>query len=105
MKAILIDPFARSVEYIESELTTPEVYQIVGEPALDFCRPFPGHPFEVAIVGDHSALQMPPLPRFFVDGFIEPIYGKTLVYGVTVDGKDQPTGLTIEEVRNWIEFE
>ena len=105
MKAIRIDPFARSVEYIESGLTLPELYESVGEDGIDICRPFPEHPFEAAVVGDHSAMQMPPLPRFFVDGFIEPIYGKTLVFGVTRDGIERPTGLTIEQVRGWIEFE
>lgn len=95
MKAILIDPFNRSVEQIETDLSLPEVYQLVGEDDLDFCWPFPGRYHEVAIVGDHSALQMPPLPRFFVDGYIHPLYGRTVVYGVDNAGETVPTRLTV----------
>lgn len=105
MKAILIDPFARSVEYIESDLSLPEIYRLVGENGVDFCRPFPGQPYEVAIVGDHSALQMPPLAHFFVDGYDEPLYGKTLVFAVSGNGSERPTRLSVEQVRDWIEFE
>jgi hypothetical protein len=105
MKAILIDPAARSVGYIETDLELAELHGIIEKDGLSFCRPFPEHRLEVAIVGDHSAMQTPALARFFVEGYGHPLYGKTVVYGVSSDGKDRSTSLSVEQVRSLIEFE
>jgi hypothetical protein len=106
MKAILIDPWKRSLETIDViQGTAPEaliqLYQIVGD-YLDFAYFAPG---ESIAVGEHSALQKPPLPRFFVDGYQWPLYGRGVVLGYHRGGAERETRLTVEELSEMIEFE
>lgn len=105
MKAILINPFARSIEYVETELTLEVLHRLVDEDCIDICRPFPGHRFECVVVGDHSALADPPLASFSVEGYPNHLYGRAVVYRTSHDGKEYPTKLTLEEVANLIEFQ
>lgn len=105
MKAIVIDPGERSVSVIDTGATLEEIYRLVGEDSIDTCRPFPGHRFEVAFVGDHSALQFPPLPRFKVSEFGHWLYGRTLVIGADTRGETRSTTLTPEQVYEWIQFD
>jgi hypothetical protein len=108
MKTILIDPGDRSVRYIELTGNDPEhlieIHQIIGDDGLDFCRPFPTGR-ECVVVGDHSALQNPPLPHFIILGHPWPIYGKALVFGRDIKGATIETSLTVAELREWILFD
>jgi len=107
MKAILIDPGEKSVEYVE--LTgpgehLPELHRLVGDDCIDIAKPFGGLR-EMVIVGDHSALHEPALPHFKVAGYHWPLHGKAVVLGFNQVGATKPTKMTLEEVLEWIEFE
>ena len=109
MKAILIDPQNRSVQYIDvphqTEIEGLEVcHRLVGEDTIDIARPFGGMR-EMVIVGDNSALHEPPLPSFTVAGYRWPLYGRAVVMGYDRGGASRPTRMTLEEIQEWIEFE
>ena len=105
MKAILVDPWKRSLETIDiKDETVPSLLQLrelVGENALDFTYPWPG---EAIAVGDHSALADPPLPRWYVTGYQHPLYGRGVVVGHTAIGKERDTRLTVDQLSKIIEF-
>jgi hypothetical protein len=105
MKAILIDPAERSLEWIDIPEGTREslikIREIVGD-YLDFAYVRPG---ESIAVGDKSALQDPPLPRYRISGYKWPIYGRGVVLGYDGHGNERETRLTVEELSEMIEFE
>lgn len=106
MKAILIDPAQRSLEWIDvPEGTGPEALmklrELVGD-YLDFAYIMPG---ESVAVADHGALQEPPLARFWINGHKWPLYGRGVVLGHHKDGSERATRLTLEELSKMIEFE
>jgi hypothetical protein len=108
MRAILIDPFARSVEYVEilsgdGPEGLMETYRLVGENGIDTCFPF-SDPGEFVIVGDHSALHAPPWPHFRISGYHGWLYGKALVCGRTRGGATRDTHLRVEQVHELVEF-
>jgi hypothetical protein len=102
MKAILIDPEHRSIEYVETPLELPDIYRLIGADTFDACRPFRGLR-EIAFVDDFGAYK--PLARFTVSGFQYPLFGKTLVCGFNDAGTEVSTNLTIEQIHDLIEFE
>ena len=109
MRAILIDPESRSVQYIDVPHQTEteslaECHRLVGEDAIDIAKPFGGLR-EMVIVGDRSALQEPRLPCFRVAGYHWPLYGRAVVMGYNREGATRPTKMTLEELREWIEFQ
>ena len=102
MKAILIDPGARSIEYVETLAALHDIYKLVGEDSIDSAFVFGKG--EVGFVGDHSALQNPPLPHFFVPGYKWPLHGRMLVLGVSPGGASRSTRLTVEQLSAVIIF-
>jgi hypothetical protein len=106
MKAILINPFEKSLATIDiapgdDPFTLMELHRLVGEDALDFAYPYRG---EAIAVGDHSALQEPPLPAFALDGFKDTLYGRAVVIGHSRDGKSRDTKLTVDKLSKMIEW-
>jgi hypothetical protein len=106
MKAILINPFEKSLETIDiapgdQPYTLMELHRLVGEDAIDFAYPYPG---ETIAVGDKSALQEPPLPAFTLEGHKDTLYGRGVVLGHSRDGKSRDTKLTVEELSKMIEW-
>jgi hypothetical protein len=106
MKAILINPFEKSLATIDiapgdEPHTLLELHRLVGEDALDFAYPYPG----VAIaLGDHSANQQPPLPAFILPGYFPTLYGRAVVMGHSRQGESRDTKLTVEELSKLIEW-
>jgi hypothetical protein len=103
MRAILIDPAERSIEYVETAAELREIYSLLGCDAIDWCCPFPRR-LEAIFVSDDGALQNPPLPSFAVDGYHWTLFGRGLVLGYTENGANRSTHLTIEQIRGLIEF-
>jgi hypothetical protein len=107
MKAILIDPWQRSLETIElidSDVICElqELYGLVGERGIDAAYIMPG---ESIIVGDHSSLHDPPLPSYSVDGYRHRLYGRGVVIGYGKDGSERETKLTVDELSQIITWE
>ena len=107
MKAILIDPWERSLETIDLLAGTgrealEQLYELVGERALDEARIGPG---EVILVGDNSALANPRLPAYRIDGCKWPLYGRGVLVGHHRDGRERDTMLSVDELSVMIEFE
>ena len=106
MKAILIDPAARSIQYVEIAGETdreqnPQIKQLVGENEIDvYVVPLAAH---MVVVGEHSALQIPPLPKFML--FDQIFFGRALIFGMSVIGATLPLQITIEKVSVLIDFE
>lgn len=106
MKAILINPFEKSLETIDvldgdGPATILELHRLVGEDTLDFAYPCLG---ETIAVGDHSMLQKPPLPAFMLEGYNHTLYGRGVVLGRTRDGKSRDTKFTVEKLSKMIEW-
>jgi hypothetical protein len=106
LKAILIDPFKRSLETIDvmpgdEPETLMELHRLVGEGALDFAQVYRG---EQIAVGGHSALQDPPLPAFSLQGYKEALYGRGVVLGYSAGGKSRDTRLTVDALSKLIEW-
>jgi hypothetical protein len=104
MKAILIDPWEHSVEQIEIKqgcdaAALQELYKLVGEDGLDWVSIMPG---ECICVGDHSALQEPPLASYMVEGIAEPIYGRGVLTGYDGGGNGRDTALSPDFLFNLI---
>src|SRR5262245_55960080 len=106
MKALLIDPWARSVEVVEipkEELDSIQVfYQLVGEKGLDFAY-LREHKCAF-VVGDHSALHDPPVPSFRVEGLGWPLYGRSVVIGYGKSGESLECPLSVEAMFELVEF-
>jgi hypothetical protein len=101
MKAILIDPSKRSLEYVETPANLLDVHQLIGCDCLDAAYPF--GPREAVFVDDTGAIQdNPPLPHFRISGHFWPLYGRALILGITPGGASRSTRLTVEEVRERI---
>ena len=106
MKAILINPFEKSLTTIDiapgdQPYTLLELYRFVGEDALAFAYPYPG---ESIAVGDHSALHEPPLPAFTLDGYKGTLYGRGVVLGHSRGGESRDTKLTVDKLSKLIEW-
>jgi hypothetical protein len=98
MKAILIDPWEKSIETINvrsgsDRAALQQLYDLVGENGLDFNFVGPG---ECIVVGDHSALHDPPWPYFEIGK--ELYYGRAVILGYTKGGSDCDTKLTVDDI-------
>jgi hypothetical protein len=102
MKAILIDPWEKSLATIQIKDAKPDVhsqleqlYNLVGEEGLDFAYVLPG---ESIAVGDHSAQQNPPFPSYSLEGYSERLYGRGVVIGFKPNGEECETKLTVDDI-------
>ena len=107
MKAILIDPWQRSIELIDvksgyDKFALADLYRLVGENGLDAAYVMPG---ESIIVGDHSAMHDPPLPSYAVEGYRRRLYGRGVVIGYTASGEERETRLSVEDLAELITFD
>jgi hypothetical protein len=98
MKAILIDPWEKSIETINVKSGTDQsamqqLYNLVGEEGLDFCTLSRG---ECILVGDHSALHNPNWPYFQIDKNL--YYGRAVVVGYTKSGTECDTKLSVDDI-------
>jgi len=104
MKAILIDPWKKSLETIDmlagnDIAALQEIYELVGERGLDAAYIMPG---ESILVGDQSALAEPPLPSYTVHGYRHRLYGHGVVIGYSRDGKERETRLSVDDLARLI---
>lgn len=108
MKAILIDPWERSLATIELMngeniiCQLQELYQLVGEKGLDAAYIMPG---ESIIVGDNSAMHDPALPSYSVEGYRHRLYGRGVVMGYGTAGKERETRLSVDDLSKLITWE
>jgi hypothetical protein len=103
VKGILVDPVAKSVEYIVSEggFSLGELHRLIGAEALDFCHPF-GRT-ETVVVDDGGMFKR--LTPFWIEGYGDsPIYGRAIIFGRDGGGGERSTGLTVEEVYELVSF-
>jgi hypothetical protein len=103
MKGILIDPWAKSVGYIEREggFSLGELHRLLGAEALDFCHPFGRG--ETVVVDDGGMFKR--LTPFWIGGYGDsPIYGRAIIFGRDSGGSERDTGLTVEEVHELVSF-
>ena len=97
-KAILIDPWERSLETIDIRSGTctaamQELYKLIGEDGLDTALIAPG---EAIYVGDHSALHNPPLPGYWIANYPDLLYGRGVLIGYHKDGTERDTQLSVD---------
>lgn len=102
MKAILIDPYDRSIIGILTDGSLEEIYEIIGCRYVEAAYPFGAR--EPLFVGDESALRDPPLPQFLVPGWGYPLFGRGVIVGVDAEGDPASTKLTTEQVRKVVVF-
>jgi hypothetical protein len=106
LKAILIDPWERSLETIqikEAHLQSSpsiraqleQLYDLVGEEGIGFAYFMLG---ESIIVGDHSALHDPPLASYEIEGYPHRLYGCGVVIGYGPLGQERETKLSVDDI-------
>ena len=100
MKGILIDPGKKSVETLEGDFESEELHKLIGGETLDFCHPFGKR--ETLCVDDEGMAKE--LPKFFVEGYQWPIWGRAVLLGRTPGGGTESTHLSVEEVYEWVRF-
>jgi hypothetical protein len=103
VKGILVDPVAKSVEYIEREggFSLEELHRLIGAEALDFFHPF-GRT-ETVVVDDGGMFKR--LTPFWIEGYGDsPIYGRAIIFGRDSGGGERSTSLTVEEVHEVVTF-
>ena len=102
MKGILVDPVAKSIEYIVSEggFTLAELHELIDAEALDFFYPF-GRT-ETVVVDDGGIRKG--LAPFEIECYGAPIYGRAIIFGRDAGGGDRSTSLTVEEVHELVSF-
>jgi hypothetical protein len=102
VKGILVDPIAKSVEYIVSEggFSLSELHRLIGAEALDFFHPF-GRT-ETVVVDDGGIGKR--LTPFRIEGYDWPIYGRAIILGRDSGGGERSTRLTVEEVHELVTF-
>jgi hypothetical protein len=103
MRGILIDPFEKSVSYLESNFENSEIKRIVGSDLLDFSSGIFANRHSV-VVADYSAYDKN-LPAFSVESYPYLLRGKCLILAYDASGETVPVTLTIEQVYNLIEFQ
>jgi hypothetical protein len=102
MKGILIDPFERSVSYVESKFEAQDLRRIVGTDLLDFSSGvFPNR--HSVVVADYGAYDAS-LPTFKVRNYPFAIHGKCLILAYDAQGETVPIKMTVEQVYDLIEF-
>ena len=102
MKGILVDPIAKSVEYIEREggFSLGELHRLIGAEALDFFHPF-GRT-ETVVVDDGGVRKG--LVSWSLESYDWPIYGRAIIFGRDAGGGERSTRLTVEEVHELVRF-
>jgi hypothetical protein len=108
MRAILIDPWKKSLETIDvMDGHGPEALQqmhaLIGCEYFEACTAL-SHLREVIYVDDRGALQKPPLPYFTIPGYGWPIHGRAIVLGYSRDGSERSTKLTVDVLSRMITF-
>ena len=100
MRGMLIDPYKRTVEALESEFENQELHRLVGAETLGFCHPY-GRT-ETLAVDDEGMAQK--LPEFYIEGYQWPIWGRAVLFGRGTGGQTVSTHLSVEAVYDSIAF-
>lgn len=102
IKAISINPTARTIEEIEIEASLSAYYKHIGCRTIDFvCR----MPNGDALIVDDEALLSEPQPLAFKFAYFQyPIHGIALVVGCSTNGDTIGPKLTLQNVRNLVRF-
>jgi hypothetical protein len=102
MRGILVDPVAKSIEYIVSEgsFTLSELHRLIGAEALSFCYPF-GRT-ETVVLDDGGIRKG--LAPFGIEGYEAPIYGRAIIFGRDECGGERDTRLSVEAVYELVSF-
>ena len=112
MKAILIDPVARSVTEVEYEGGLDSLYRLLDCQRVDALH-LNGNIFEdgwnSVFIDDEALLDEENAPRHYFEieterGWSPPVGSKGLVVGGNHEGKDIATALTVEEIKTRVKF-
>lgn len=101
MRAILIDPFERTIEEVETRKgarTLDELYRLLRVEDIDHVRLTDGCPREDVWV-DGEGLFKPDQRYFKLDTYLMPLAGRGLVLGTDYDGESIGTKMTLSEAR------
>lgn len=95
MKAILIDPFTKTVSEVKHNGNYQEIYKFIKADCFDVVR-ISEH--EAIYVDDEGLYRQ---EKFFAwDGYPQPLAGRGLVLGSDDEGNSVSTKLTLDEVRS-----
>lgn len=105
MKAILIDPFARTISEVEYDGDYKSIYGFIDCDTFDCVRIGFN---DAAIFVDDEGLINDKEQEFFVwKGFDQPLAGKGLILGADEDGGAVSPELTVEEAKahiTWLNY-
>lgn len=103
IKVISIDPTKQTVEEIEIKADSlSALYQHIGCRTIDFVCRMPTR--DALIVDDEALLSEPQPPAFKFAYFPHAIHGIALVVGATSQGHTIAPKLTLQQVRNLVNF-
>ena len=103
MRAILIDPFTRTVSDVDTDASLDEMYSILGVDLITVMRVGAGH---AMILDDEGLLKDKASQAYFtLLGMGQPLAGKGLILGDNY-GENRAATLTLDEVKEkvmWLE--
>lgn len=103
MKAILIDPFTRSIDEVNYSGDYREIYKLIDCDTFDIaCFSHEGVDADVFV--DDEGLFVEEQQFFYIEGCHSPLAGKGLVLGCNGEGDSIGSPLTLREVREIVHF-
>lgn len=102
MKAILVDPFARTVEQVNYSGNYADIYPLIGAQTFDAVRIKPDENGDALFIDDEGPLMDEGQAFFSVAGVPNPIAGKALLLGCDEDGETVEAVTQLEELRELV---
>jgi hypothetical protein len=100
MRGILIDPFERSIRYVETSAEPQEICKLIESDCLNS---HPLGPDEYLFIDDNRSLRES-VPHFDADWWPWPIFGCALILGSSLEGKKTSTHQRVEQLSKTINF-
>ncbi len=101
MRAILIDPFTKTVNEVEYSGHLHDIYRLVGCDTIDIVRADEKH---VIYVDDNGLIHDEPLPVFVWQNFHQPLAGRGLMVGMGEEGNDAAATMPVGVVQAMVSF-
>jgi hypothetical protein len=101
MRAILIDPFKQTVEYIDIDPSLDNLYEVLGVDLITVLRWSPGHALildDEGFLKDHATMEY-----WRATGFKQPFAGRGLILGDEY-GENRPASVSLEVVKDCVSF-
>ncbi len=98
LRALLVDPYRRTVEPVEGQLSLKQVHETIG------CTCITSFTWEGCFCLCNDEGLFHPIPRTYFSGFQE-VAGRVLIYGPPRGGHETPCTKAVDRIRPLLTFE